>query len=220
MTQIIFIGATGTDIGKTYVTCLLLRQLRKQGYKARAIKPIISGFDRAAIEQTDTGLLLMAMDMPPTLDNACIISPWRYAPPLPPHIAARQVGEAIDIEDVTRFCLAQTNDALDFLLIEGAGGIMVPLDNRYTTLDLMARLNCQCLLVAGSALGTISHSLTALSCLSQRGIDIAGLVISESPQSYINIEDVLQDFTKITPNIPLRIIPRDNLDADISALII
>ena len=55
MTKVIFIGATGTDIGKTYVTCLLLRQLRKLGYKARAIKPVISGFNVDAIDQSEIG---------------------------------------------------------------------------------------------------------------------------------------------------------------------
>ncbi len=220
MTKVIFIGATGTDIGKTYVTCLLLRQLRKRGYKARAIKPVISGFDVDALDQTDTGLLLMAMDMTPTLDNARMISPWRYAPPLPPHIAARQVGETISLKEIVDFCQTQAANDLDFLLIEGAGGIMVPLNYQHTTLDLMARLGSQCLLVAGSALGTISHSLTALSCLKQRGIDVAGLIISESPQSYINIEDVLQDFTKIIPDIPLRAIKRHDQTTEISSLVI
>ncbi|MCF6215308.1 MAG: dethiobiotin synthase [Emcibacter sp.] len=220
MTKVIFIGATGTDIGKTYVTCLLLRQLRKQGYKARAIKPVISGFDVDALDQTDTGLLLKAMDRAPTLDNARMISPWRYAPPLPPHIAARQIGETINFEEVTLFCQKQATNDLDFLLIEGAGGIMVPLNYHHTTLDLMVRLGGSCLLVAGSALGTISHSLTALSCLDQRGIDVAGLIISESPQSYINIEDVLQDFTKIIPNIPIRAIKRHDQTTEISNLVI
>jgi len=220
MTKVIFIGATGTDIGKTYVTCLLLRQLRKRGYKARAIKPVISGFDDDAIDQTDTGLLLKAMDMTPTLDNARMISPWRYAPPLPPHIAAQNIGEAINFEEVALFCQEQIENDLDFLLIEGAGGIMVPLNYQHTTLDLMARLDCQCLLVAGSALGTISHSLTALSCLNQRGIDVAGLIISESAQSYINIKDVLQDFTKVIPNIPIRAIKRHDQTEEISALVI
>ena len=220
MTKVIFIGATGTDIGKTYVTCLLLRQLRKLGHKARAVKPVISGFDDEAIDQTDTGLLLRAMDMTPTLDNARMISPWRYAPPLPPHIAAQKIGETINFEEVALFCQKHIKNDLDFLLIEGAGGIMVPLNYQHTTLDLMARLGCQCLLVAGSALGTISHSLTALSCLNQRGIDVAGLIISESPQSYINIEGVLQDFTKIIPNIPLRAIKRHDQTEEIAALVI
>jgi len=232
MTKVIFIGATGTDIGKTYVTCQLLRQLQEKGYNARAIKPIISGFDPAAIEQSDTGQLLIAMGIAPTLDNAARISPWRYGPPLPPHRAAEQVRDVINLEQVIEFCQQQAQDIsqdigqdtadgpLDFLLIEGVGGVMVPLNSDHTTLDLMTRLDCRCLLVTGSYLGTLSHSLTAIDCLTRRGIEIAGLIVSESSQSTLDLVDVVRDFSMIIPHIPLEKIPRHNQTAEIFKLVL
>jgi len=220
MTRIIFIGATGTDIGKTYVTCMLLRQLREKGFKVRAIKPVISGFDENAVEQTDSGLLLRQMDIEPTLENASKISPWRFKDPLPPHLAAEQTGHPINLDHVLKFCQEQVDDDLDFLLIEGVGGIMTPLNYQYTTLDLVKRLGCHCLLVTGSTLGTLSHTISAITCIRQSGITLDGLIISESLSNYTDFETVIGDFTKIIPNVSIKKIRRNNQTEKISSLVL
>ncbi|PCI34029.1 MAG: dethiobiotin synthase [Alphaproteobacteria bacterium] len=220
MVKVIFIGGTGTDIGKTYVTCLLLRQLLDKGYKVRAIKPVISGFDEMAIDQSDSGLLLREMGLEPNLHNAVKISPWRFKQPLPPHLVANNMALPIDIEEVARFCQRQAEDDLDFLLIEGVGGIMTPLDYETTTLDLMVRLNCTCLLVTGSYLGTLSHTLTALTCLKQSGVAVSGVIISESERNYINFDEIIPDFTKIIPKYSIKKIGRNSRTVDIFSLII
>ncbi len=220
MTQVIFIGATGTDIGKTYVTCLLLRQLQEQGYKVHAIKPVISGFDEDNIADSDTGRILTTMGLETDLANAERISPWRYKNPLPPHLVALQTARPIVFDRLVQYCQQQTAEKPDFLLIEGAGGIMTPLDYDHTTLDLVTHLDCSCLLVAGSYLGTISHSLTALTCLRQRDIDIKGLIISQSPQDYTDFDMVRQDFTKIIPDLAITTIGRHDQTTDLSALVI
>lgn len=220
MTKIIFIGGTGTDIGKTYVTCMLLRQLLEKGYKTRAIKPVISGFDPQAVERTDSGLLLQEMKRLPTLQNAKQISPWRFEDPLPPHLAAQNTGQPLNLDQIARFCRKQADESLDFLLIEGVGGIMTPLDYDYTTLDLIKRLKCHCLLVTGSGLGTLSHTISAVTCIKQLGITLDGLIISESLSSYTTFSVIIEDFTKIMPNISIKNIRRDNESEDIHSLII
>ncbi|NOZ42558.1 MAG: dethiobiotin synthase, partial [Alphaproteobacteria bacterium] len=139
MTRIIFVGATGTDSGKTYVTVMLLHQLQDQGYRVRAVKPVISGFDPDDIGPSDSGLLLAAMGRDVTLANITTISPWRYRPILPPHLAAQQQGQPIIVDQVVDFCQEHAGQELDFLLVEGVGGIMTPLNYRATTLDLMVR---------------------------------------------------------------------------------
>lgn len=222
MTDIIFISATGTDIGKTYVTCLLLKQLREKGYKVRALKPIISGFDDSALDKTDSGQLLAAMGIPITLDNIKKISPWRFKEPLPPHLASAQAGKPLNLDEIVDFCqeqLAKFEDKPDFLLIEGAGGVMVPLNTETTLLDLMARLNCSCLMVSGSYLGTLSHTLTALSCLEQRKIPVKGVVLCQSIQSYTDFTDVFEDFVKFIPHIPLKKLARDDQSNLLSMLL-
>lgn len=219
MTRIIFVGATGTDMGKTYVTCLLLHQLRAQGYVARAIKPVISGFDENALEDSDSGLLLSAMGEAPTLKNVCNISPWRFADPLPPHLAAVQTGNPLNLDEILSFCRKEADKNLDFLLIEGAGGIMTPLTYEHTILDLIIQLDCVCLLVCGSSLGTLSHSHTAINCLKYNDVETSGIIISESAVSYANFKIVTDDFSKIFPNISIRNIPRHDTTQGLCSLI-
>ena len=219
MTKVIFIGGTGTDIVKTYVTCLLLRQLRTQGFSARAIKPVISGFDANDIASSDSGQILMAMEQDLTLENVKRISPWRYEDPLPPHIAAADAGEVISGNELLDFCNSQAAEDLDYLLIEGVGGIMVPLNYNETMLDILQRLGTPCLLVTGSYLGTISHTMTAISCLDQKNVPLAGLVISAAFQNYINFDLILDDFTKMLPNILIKNIARNDCSTDLTTLI-
>jgi len=219
MTHVIFIGATGTDMGKTYVTCLLLRQLRDQGYTSRAIKPVISGFDENAPEDSDSGLLLSAMDDAPTLENIRHISPWRFAEPLPPHLIAMQTGTPLKFDEILSFCRKEADKNLDFLLIEGAGGIMTPLTYEHTMLDLITQLDCVCLLVCGSSLGTLSHSHTAINCLQQQDVETCGIIISESDVSYADFAIVTDDFSKIFLNIAIKNIRRHDTTEDLCSLI-
>jgi len=220
MTRIIFIAATGTDIGKTHVTVMLVHQLQGQGYRVRAIKPVISGFDRDDMANSDSGRLLKAMGQDVTRENITAVSPWRYSPALPPHLAAEQAGRPIDLDDLTAFCRKQAEQELDFLLIEGVGGIMTPLNYHQTVSDLIERLECHCLLVTASSLGTLSHTLTAIDCIRQRKIILDGLVISESQQGYSDFKTVTSDFKKIIPDIPLKYIPRDTPSGKIYILVI
>ena len=88
----LFITGSGTGVGKTLVTCILLHQLRRAGHVARALKPVITGFDADAVADSDTGRLLAAMDEP--LDKAAVgsVSPWRFADPISPDMAAAREG--------------------------------------------------------------------------------------------------------------------------------
>lgn len=219
MTRIIFITGTGTDVGKTMVSCMLIRQLRARGRHVRAIKPVISGFDPACCEDSDSGRLLRAMDRTPDMENIRLISPWRYLDPLPPHLAAAQKGEILSLDDIAGFCRTQATDDLDFLLIEAAGGLMTPLNHRESMIDLMARMNGSCILVAGSYLGTISHCLTALSCISHHNIILDGVVISQSPDSYVDFGQVMADCADLMPGVVLRALPRDDHEAMLADLI-
>ena len=102
------------------------------------------------------------------------ISPWRFRAPLSPDLAARREGRRIDVDDVIAFCQSAVEQRRDSLLIEGVGGIMVPLDDQRTILDVMMALHLPLILVAGSYLGTISHTLTALDSLYRRDMNVIG----------------------------------------------
>src|SRR5580704_4604157 len=100
----IFVSATGTDVGKTFVTTGLIRHFLGEGRAVDANKPVVSGFDPAALAASDHGALLAALNRPVTIPEAERISPWRFAAPLSPDMAARREGRAIDFDALTEFC--------------------------------------------------------------------------------------------------------------------
>ena len=181
----LFITATGTDIGKTYVAAGLLRAARRAGLAVAALKPVLSGYEPTTMATSDAGVLLAALDRPITTAMIAAISPWRFAAPLSPDMAAAAEGREIDVAAVTANCRAAiTAEALT--LIEGVGGIMVPLDDRHTTLDMMATLALPVVLVTGSYLGAISHGLTAIAALAARGIAPALVILNETAGSPVH----------------------------------
>jgi dethiobiotin synthetase len=203
-----FVSATGTDVGKTFVTTGLIRHFRQAGRAVDAIKPIASGFDPGALAASDPGALLAALGRPLTIAEAERISPWRFAAPLSPDMAARREGRAIDFAAVTAFCRAAMAERRGHLFIEGIGGIMVPLDANRTVLDLITQLRLPILLVAGTYVGTISHTLTALQVLVRRNLDIAAVVLSESEGSAAALEDTVAAIARFADSIDVIGIPR------------
>jgi dethiobiotin synthetase len=187
----IFITATGTDAGKTFVAAGLIRHWRAAGRTVEALKPVVTGYDPANAAVSDPGVLLAALGRPVTPDEIARISPWRFAAPLSPDMAAQRENRAIDFDALVKFSRDATANAKGTLLIEGIGGVMVPLDDKHTVLDWMAALNIPVVLVAGSYLGSLSHTLTALDALRRRQLVIKALVVDETPASTVPMADTL-----------------------------
>jgi dethiobiotin synthetase len=187
----IFITATGTDVGKTFVAASLIRYLQQMGRVVEAIKPVASGFDAEHPESSDSGVLLRALGLPVTLQEIERISPWRFRAPVSPDLAARREGQRIDVDAVISFCQGAIKQRQDILLIEGIGGIMVPLDEQRTVLDVMMALQLPLILVAGSYLGTISHTLTALDALFRRDMKLLAIIVSETPGATVPLDDTV-----------------------------
>jgi dethiobiotin synthetase len=204
----IFVSATGTDVGKTFVTIGLIRHFLEKRRAVDAIKPVVSGFDPAAIVASDPGALLAALGRPLKIEEVRRISPWRFAAPLSPDMAAAREDAAIDFNAVTDFCRGAMAARRDHLLIEGIGGIMVPLDQRHTVLDLITQLRVPLLLVAGSYVGTISHTLTALQVLARRNADVAAVIVSESAASAASLEDTVATIARFSDSLDVIGIPR------------
>lgn len=204
----LFVTATGTDIGKTFVTAGLIRQLRGAGRAVAAIKPVVSGFEPDRWQDSDPAVLLAALGRPVTLEEIADISPWRFKAPLSPDMAATREGRAIAFQDVTELCRRAMSARRGMLLIEGIGGIMVPLDDRHTVLDWMSVLRIPIVLVAGSYVGTISHTLTALEVLARRNLDVAAVVVSESAASAASLADTVATIQVFAQSIDVVGIPR------------
>jgi dethiobiotin synthetase len=203
-----FITASGTEIGKTFVTSLLIRQLRAKGKTVRALKPLITGYTDETAPESDTRYLLDALGLPITTENISSVSPWRFEAPLSPNMAAGRERRQIDLKEVVAFCNAARNGMEDYLLIEGVGGVMVPLNDIYTVRDWMMFLQLPALLVTGSYLGSISHTLTALEALQSKGIPVVGIVVSESPASPVALAETLQTLERFSGGIRLHGLPR------------
>jgi dethiobiotin synthetase len=204
----VFVTATGTDIGKTFVTAGLIRHVRAAGRAADAIKPVVSGFDPGAWQDSDPAALIAALGRPLVMDEIERISPWRFAAPLSPHMAARQEGRTIAFAEVVDFCRRAMAGRRGILLIEGIGGIMVPLDDRHTVLDWMTLLRIPIILVAGTYVGTMSHTLTSLEVLARRNLDVAAVVVSESEGSAASLADTVATVEHFADAIDVVGIPR------------
>jgi dethiobiotin synthetase len=178
-----FITGAGTEIGKTYVACALLRDMRKRGIACNAFKPVLSGFEPLEAEGSDAGLLLRAMDIAPSAIAIETMSPWRYKAPIAAHMAARCEGLELPYADVLALCRERAASAQGVLLIEGAGGVMAPLGDKITNLDLIAAIGAPVIFVTGSYLGAVSHALTGLDVLKARSCAVKAVIVNESAES-------------------------------------
>src|SRR4029079_18236529 len=151
-------------------------------------KPVVSGFDPETAADSDPGVLLQALDRPITTDEIARISRWRFKAAVAPDLAAKREGRSVDFRALVRFC-ENAMAPKEILLIEGVGGVMVPLDDRHTVIDWICALRIPVVLVVGSYLGTISHTLTALHVLAQRNLETTAIVISETPGSTVSLDD-------------------------------
>jgi dethiobiotin synthetase len=204
----LFVTATGTDIGKTFVTAGLIRHIRAAGGSVAAIKPVVSGFDADDWRGSDPAVLLAAQGRPLTLEEVDSVSPWRFKAPLSPHTAAQREGRAIAFQEVVAFCRRAMAARRGVLLVEGIGGVMVPLDDRHSVLDLMSMLRIPIILVAGSYVGALSHTLTALEVVARRNLDIAAVVVSESEGSAASLDDTVATLQVFAEQLEVVGIPR------------
>jgi dethiobiotin synthetase len=205
----IFITATGPDVGKTFVTASLIRHLRQIGHAVDAIMPVVTGYDPAQAAASDPGMLIAALGLPFSPESIERTSPWRFRPALPPDVAAAFEGRSIDVDAVVAYCKTAIDGRRDILLIEGVGGIMVPLDERRTMLDVMMALRLPLILIAGSYEGTLSHTLTALDSLFRRDMNLLATIVCETPGSKLPLDDVVASIRRFTA--PVMGLPRQAL---------
>jgi len=209
----LFIAGAGTDVGKTFVAAHLIRALIARGHAVEALKPVVSGFDPADWTMSDPGQLLAALGLSLDHDRLRAISPWRYAAPLSPEMAAGMEGRSLDCAEVIGFCSARiAASAADQVIVEGAGGVMSPVDERTTGLDLMAGIGAPVVLVGGSYLGAISHTLTAIEALRGRGLGLKAVVVSESADAATPFAQTVAAIGRLGHVSPLIAAPRGASD--------
>ncbi|HVA12381.1 MAG TPA: dethiobiotin synthase [Stellaceae bacterium] len=204
----IFVTGTGTDIGKTFVTAALIHEFRRRGRKIAALKPVASGFDPARIGDSDPAVLLAALGEAATATALDRVAPWRFRAPLSPDMAARREQRVVDFAALIDHSRAAIAAAADMLLIEGIGGIMVPLDDRHTVIDWMTALRVPAILIGGNYLGAISHVLSALDALRARALSVAAVVVNETPGSSVTLDETAATIARFAAGVPVMTLPR------------
>ncbi|MDO8901513.1 MAG: dethiobiotin synthase [Phenylobacterium sp.] len=210
----LFVAGAHTDVGKTYAACALIAAALARGLSVEAFKPAVSGIDPADWGDSDPGRLLAALGRPLTEAALEAMSPLRFAAALSPPMAARREGRDLRLQTLVSLCqTALAASSPDLMLIEGAGGVMSPLSEDATNLDLMAALGLPIILVGGSYLGAISHTLTAAKVIQGEGLTLAAVVISQdAAPDAPDFAETISDVARFLPGVRVIPAPRGGQD--------
>lgn len=185
MGQGYFVTGTDTGVGKTTVSCALLRAFAAQGKKAVGMKPVVAGSENG--KWLDVEQLIAASNFSAARTH---VNPYAFDPPVSPHIAAQQAGVEIDLA-VIQDAYQTLSDQADIVIVEGAGGFLVPLNAKQTGADLAHALNLPVILVVGMRLGCLNHALLTAQAIRVAGLSLAGWVANGiDPQMLVLEENI------------------------------
>jgi dethiobiotin synthetase len=175
----LFVTGTDTGVGKTVVAGAIAQWFARRGSSVAVCKPIATGCERRreGLVSEDAEFLASAADARHPLDQVC---PQRFIEPLAPAVAAEREGREVDWGIIDR-AIQQMCVGSGVMIVEGVGGVMVPLDRKATVLHLAAWLGLPAVVVARPNLGTINHTLLTVAALRSAGVDVAGVVINRYP---------------------------------------
>ena len=176
-----FITGTDTGVGKTVVTLGLMQYLQQQGVTVAAMKPVAAGCEQTAagLRNDDAVQLMQQSSISLDYDQ---VNPYAFEPAIAPHIAASQCGVRIEPERILR-TYSELTDLVDCVLVEGAGGWLVPLNDSATMADLAVQLGLNTILVVGIRLGCLNHALLSAAAIQSSGLKFAGWVANCLPST-------------------------------------
>jgi dethiobiotin synthetase len=207
-----FVTGTGTEVGKTVVASVMAHTARAGGARVSVFKPAVSGLDEyplrsevweSAPELPDHALLRLASGCSQGDDE---IAPYRYGPPVSPHLGAELAGESIDPDVVRGAALEATGNA-DVLLCEGVGGFLVPLTADYLVRDLARDLSLPVVIAAAPGLGTINHTLLTIEAVRQAGLEPSLVVLTPWPGEPSRIELSNRETIERLGVVPVSVMP-------------
>jgi dethiobiotin synthetase len=205
-----FVSGTGTEVGKTVVAAAIARAAAAGGRRVAVFKPAVSGLDdyAASGEEPDHELLRRAAASDQSDDE---VAPYRYGPPVSPHLAAEMAGEAIDPARLRSAAGSAAANA-EVLVCEGVGGFLVPLTPEYLVRDFARDLGLPLVVAAAPGLGTINHTLLTLEAVRAAGLHVAGVVLTPWPEEPGRLEDSNRETIERLGDVPVRALPRLRLD--------
>jgi len=175
--RVFFVSGIDTDIGKTYATGYLARLWNDEGIVTLTQKPVQTGVE-TGLGDIATHCALMGTPLP-VGEEAALRLPQVFAYPASPHFAAQKEGKEVDVEAIDA-ATAQLALRCERLLLEGAGGLMVPLTPSFLQIDFIAQRGYEVVLVTSGRLGSINHTLLSLEALRSRGLKLHTLVFNEA----------------------------------------
>ncbi len=190
--QCIFITGTDTDCGKTYITRQLVSLLRKKGHNALGIKPIASG---VSPDQTNDISALEAANTP----DPRSINRYAWPEAIAPHIAAKKHRINLNAKEIALYCQSDAFKDVEYLLIEGAGGLMMPLNYQETWLDVIRYLDAEVIFVVGMKLGCLNHTLLSFQCLRHYNIHCRGWIANCIEPDMLELEENIQTLQQMLP---------------------
>lgn len=202
MKQGFFITGTDTEIGKTFVSCTLLHAARAAGHTALGMKVIAAGCDEQG-RNDDVEALRAASSRQLPVDRVC---PYLFAPPVAPHIAAREAGVTIDPQRIAA-AFAALKDEAEVLIVEGVGGFRVLLGKEFDTADLAVQLGLPVILVVGLRLGCINHALLTAEAIRARGLTLCGWIANTLEPRMARLEENVAALTETIPAPLLACLP-------------
>jgi dethiobiotin synthetase len=197
-----FVTGTDTGVGKSQVAAALLHLYAEQGLRGVGMKPVAAGHAPGAINE-DVALLRAASNVEAPLEW---INPYSLELPIAPHVAADQAGITIDIERIID-CQQQLARLADVLIVEGAGGFLVPLNEREALADLAVRMQLPIILVVGMRLGCLNHALLTVEAIQRRGLALAGWVANRLDPAMAVFDANLSTLSSKIPAPLLGVIP-------------
>jgi dethiobiotin synthetase len=202
-----FVTGTGTEVGKTVVAALIARSLVATGARVAVFKPAVSGLDSGG--EPDHALLRRAAASAQP-DDA--IAPYRYGPPVSPHLAAELAGEGIDPARLLRGARAAAAGA-DHLVCEGVGGLLVPLTLGYLVRDFARDLGLPVVIAANPGLGTINHTLLTIEAARAVGLEVALVALTPWPGDPSVVQRSNRDAIERLGSVQVELVPELDLGA-------
>ena len=191
----LFVTATDTDIGKTYVCAGLAYALKKLGIDVGIMKPFACGAkQKIGFSSNDLTILTNAAMVDDAED---IINPFFFPISASPYTAAKNLGVKIDIEHVME-CFRKLDEIHDIVLVEGIGGIMTPILKDYAIIDLVKDLMANTIIVTSSKIGTVNHTVLTCNMCKNMNIPIKGLIINNFDSTGYPIAELERDLSALT----------------------
>lgn len=187
MTRGFFITGTDTDVGKTWVTAGVLAALATHGHTTAAMKPVSAGCIETAEGLRNGDALILQRHATLNLPYAQI-NPYAYAAPIAPHIAAMRLGQRIEIAPI-KAIFDDIAQRVDYVVVEGAGGWRVPLNEREAIADLAQALGLPVILVVGMRLGCLNHALLSCESIARQGVPLAGWVANSACPEFPELQE-------------------------------